>query len=247
MQDKETIKVWLNNTEPIVFIGDPNFQNPQEDILDKINNQQKLLSKIYKFNSVDKNWYYVTQYTYWWKPNYVHRVFEKTIRAERTKGTNETFNWVWWLWYAEVVPNFTLNTYATQASMVVNNWTFIIDRIWWYTIDFVVHFEVDNMAGVRMYIINWNTGEKYYLDWYHKNNANWLMVETKCSLHQRREIYVDSVPIELWPVIWYRGTNANWLPWTVKVLWDWWNPPVGHTSWGCTFSIKKEMEYWLFY
>ena len=243
MPDKGTIQVWLNDTAPIVFGGDPNFQAPQQDILDKINNPQKLLWKIFSFNSVKSNWFYVTQYTYWWKPDYVHRVFEKTIRAERTKTADQTFNWAWWVWYTEQIPVMSLNRYATLDSFVVNSGTFVIDRAGRYDVTYRVNLVVTNMSWVTFHLLNYTDGTKYKLQQNFKDVVWAVLAPTDISLFQTKEIYF-STPCEIGPVIWYRGTTANGAVGSVKVLWDWW---ATLTNWGTGFQITKKMEYWLFY
>lgn len=243
MPGNEIIQVWLNDTAPIVFGGDPNFQNPQQDILDKINNQQKLLSKVYQFNSVKSNWYYVTKYTYWGKPNYVHTVFEKTIRAERTKTTDQTFNRAWWVWYTEQIPVMSNLRYSTLDSFVVNNWTFVIDRAGRYDVTMRTNLVVTNMSWVTCYLLNYTDWTKYRLQQNFKDVVWALLAPTDVTLFQTREIYF-SAPCEIGPVLWYRGTTANWAVWSVKVLWDWWSTL---TNWGTGFQITKKMENWLFY
>lgn len=243
MPGNETIQVWLNNTEPIVFGGDPNFQNPQQDILDKINNQQKLLWKVFQFNSVKNNWFYVTKYTYWGKLDYVHRVFEKTIRAERTKTGDQTFNRAWWAWYTEQTPVMSNNRYATLDSFMVNSGTFTIDRAGRYDVTMRMNLVVTNMSWVTMFLLNYTDGTKYRLQQNFKDVVWAVLAPTDISLFQTREIYF-SAPCEIGPVLWYRGTTANGAVWSVVVLWDWW---FTRTNWGTGFQITKKMEYWLFF
>ena len=242
MPDK-IMQVWLNDTAPIVFGGDPNFQAPQQDILDKINNPQKLLWKIFSFNSVKSNWFYVTQYTYWWKPDYVHRVFEKTIRAERTKTLDQTFNRAWWAWYTEQTPVMSSLRYSTLDSFVVNNWTFVIDRAGRYDVTYRTNLVVTNMSWVTFHLLNYTDGTKYKLQQNFKDIVWAVLAPTEISLSQTREIYF-SAPCEIWPILWYRGTTANWAVWSVQVLWDG-GATLSH--WGTGFQITKKMEYWLFY
>lgn len=243
MPGSEIIQVWLNNTEPLVFGGDANFQAPQQDILDKINNQQKLLWKVFQFNSVKSNWYYVTQYIYWWKPDYVHRVFEKTIRAERTKTTDQTFNRAWGAWYTEQIPVMSNNRYATLDSFMVNSGTFVIDRAGRYDVTYRTNLVVTNMSWVTFHLLNYTDGTKYKLQQNFKDIVWAVLAPTDVSLFQTREIYFSG-PCEIWPTLWYWGTTANWAVWSVKVLWDWWSTL---TNWGTGFQITKKMEYWLFF
>lgn len=53
------------------------------------------------------------------------------------------------------------------------------------------------MAGARMYILNYNTGEKYYLEAVHKSATLGVVADTEFTLTQRREVYIGSVPAEL--------------------------------------------------
>lgn len=244
MSDDKQIVVLPSTPQPEIK-SDQIFLEPTEDVLDKINNQQKFISKNYEFNWAKDNGFYTTEYTYWLKPAYNHRKLERVVRAERTKSTDQTYNRAWGWGYTEQIPTFQLNMHATLASMVVNSGTFVIDRMWWYTIYFKSNIGLNNMAGVRFYILNYTTGQKYYMDGRHKRADLWVVVDTEITLCQTREIYIDA-PCELGPVIWYRWTTANGLPWSVVLKWDGGNPPVWHTDWGTTWAIKKEIEWWLF-